>query len=182
MTLWFGLFALQILLVRLRHRRWHQRLGWTGMVLVAVMVTLSAKVATGLAASELRDAPRSAEPALLLALQVFCMLGLFCVFTALGVQYRRVPEVHKRWMTLAMLSLLGPAVTRLPFLPNHNVPVAAGVNIGLILLVIAVDWRRARRLHPTFGWGGLALIGSIFVVAPLSLMPWWQQLVRQWLL
>jgi hypothetical protein len=56
------------------------------------------------------------------------------------------------------------------------------IGISLTLICIVVDSVRNRRLHPAFGWGGAAVIGSIFVVAPFAQSSAWIHLVRRLLI
>ena len=49
-----------------------------------------------------------------LLINAFVNLLLFSLFFAAGVFFRRKTEVHKRLMVLAMLSMIIPAIARLP--------------------------------------------------------------------
>ena len=66
-------------------------------------------------------------------------------------------------MTLAMISTLGPAITHLPLglTRGHNILATVVIAIALVLICVAVDFFRSRRLHPAFGWGGALVIGTI---------------------
>jgi hypothetical protein len=175
MTVWYALFAVQVGLVASHRVALHRKLGMAGVGLAAVAVVLNAVVSLSLAKQRLLARPDSVGAPMLLGLQLFAVLLVFAILIVLGVRYRRRPDYHKRLMTLAMLSVLGPAVTRLPlsFVQNHDVGVAIVLSISIVVACIAVDTVRHRRLHPAFGWGGALVIGSIFVVAPLAQTKWW---------
>jgi FtsH-binding integral membrane protein len=182
MTLWFGLFIVQVALVNSRRVDLHRRLGSAGLLLGAFAVILSAVVSFGLARQELLTHPASRLPALLLGLQLFAVLGVFVILMVLGYRYRRRPDVHKRLMTMGMLCVLGPALTRLPFLPNHNIGVTIAFNVGLILVVVLADAFLHRRLHPAFAGGAALVIGSMFAIAQLAQTDFWVAWVRRTLL
>jgi hypothetical protein len=140
--------------------------------MVAVLGTV---VSLGLAKREVAANQDSGGALLLLAFQLFSIVLVFVVLVSLALYLRRRPDYHKRLMVLAMLSLLGPALTRLPlpFIANHDVSVAIVIDISCLLLCILADTLRNRRLHPVFGWGGSLLIGSIFVVAAFAQSSLW---------
>ena len=179
MTLWFGLFVVQVALVARGRVALHRRLGLAGVWVAILAAVLAVAVSVSLARQELAGRPDSPLPALLLGLQLFSVITVFLVLVTLGVRYRRRPDVHKRLMTMAMLSVLGPAITRLPLLPNHNIGVTIGVNVSVIVLVVLADAAYHRRLHPAFGWGAVLVVGSMFVVAQLAQTAFWVGLVRQ---
>lgn len=182
MTLWFGLFVVQVSLVKSRRIDLHRRLGSAGLLLGTLAVILSAVVSMGLARQELLARPASRLPALLLGLQLFAVLGVFVVLMVLGYCYRRRPDLHKRFMTMGMLCVLGPALTRLPFLPNHDIAVTIAFNVGLILAVVLADAFLHRRFHPAFAGGAALVIGSMFAVAQFAQTDYWAAWVRRTLL
>ncbi len=183
MTLWYALFMVQVRLVAARRVSLHRTLGMAGIFLAGVVAVLGTIVSIGLARRDLLSHPGSAAPSFLLGLQLFAIVLVFVVLVWAAVHYRRRPDYHKRLMTLAMLSTLGPAITRLPLglTAGHNIPATIVIAISLVLLCVIVDWVRNRRLHPAFGWGGALVIGAIFVVAPLAQTPVWIHFVRWWL-
>ena len=183
MTLWYALFVAQVSLVATHRVALHRKLGIAGAGLASLVAILSTMVSFGLAKRELLAHPDSTEAPMLLGLQLFAIVLVFVILVSLGVCLRRRPGYHKRLMVLAMLSLLGPAITRLPlsFIANHDASAAAVIAIGLVLACVLVDTARNRRLHPAFGWGGSFVIGSIFVVFPFAQSSLWIRTVR-WLL
>jgi hypothetical protein len=100
----------------------------------------------------------------------------FVAFVGFGVFYRRRAEMHKRFMVLAMLSVLPPAVTRLPLGPRfeQNIPVAAATSVGCILLCVLIDWARNRRLHRVFGWGFAMILVLLAAVSTFARTATWR--------
>ena len=77
LTLWFLLFCVQVRLASTGRIRIHRLLGFAGLVLAALVATTGVLVSLGLARRELCAVPDSVEPALLLALQLFDVVGEF---------------------------------------------------------------------------------------------------------
>jgi hypothetical protein len=103
----------------------------------------------------------------------------FAVVFALGIALVRRPEVHKRLMLLAGISILDAAVARwfLTFLappgPPGPPPVAVTIApafVAYLLLVVAIvhDWRTRGRPHAVYVIGGLALIAVKLLNLPIS--------------
>ena len=184
MTLWYALFIAQVSLVATRRVALHRKLGIAGVGLASLVAVLSTMVSFSLAKREMLAHPDSTDAPLLLGLQLFAIVLPFVILVSLAVHLRRRPDYHKRLMVLAMLSVLGPAITRLPlsFIANHDPSVAAIIDIGCVLICVTADTIRNRRLHPAFGWGGLFVIGSIFAVFPFAQSSIWIRTVQRLLL
>ncbi len=182
MTLWYGLFITQVLLVAKDRVELHQKLGYAGLFLSAAVAVLGTAVSIGLAKHRLQANANSTLGPFLLGLQLFSIVLVFSVLVSFAVYYRRRPDYHKRLMTLAMLAVLGPAIVRLPGINDRNIPLAIVVSISLTLSCIIIDTVRHKRLHPAFGWGGSLAIGSIFVVAPFAQSAVWVHFVRRMLI
>ncbi len=103
----------------------------------------------------------------------------FAVVFALGIAMVRRPEVHKRLMLLAGISILDAAVARwfLTFLappgPPGPPPVAVTIPpafVAYLLLVVAIvhDWRSRGRPHAVYVIGGIALVAVKLLNLPIS--------------
>ena len=103
----------------------------------------------------------------------------FAVVFAIGIAMVRRPEVHKRLMLLAGISILDAAVARwfITFLappgPAGPPPVAVTIPpafVAYLLLVVAIvhDWRTRGRPHAVYVIGGLALIAMKLLNLPIS--------------
>ena len=181
MTLWYTLFIVQVRLVATHRVALHKKLGIAGVFLAAVVAILAPTVSIGLARRRLLAHPNSVEGPFLLGLQLFAIVVVFVILISAAVYLRRRGDYHKRLMTLAMLTLLGPAIVRLPFINDANIPATIAISISLVLICVITDTVRNRRLHPAFGWGGSLVIGSIFVVAPFAQSSTWMHFVRRML-
>ena len=107
----------------------------------------------------------------------FVSISLFAIFVGLGVALRRRADLHKRFMVLAMIAVLGPAVARLfalldlaAFAPIGNI--ASGAFFAGWCLVH--DWRRNRVVHPVFLIGGLVVIASWPLRMVIARSEWYQ--------
>ena len=164
MTVWVVLFVVQVSLVATRRTRIHQRLGILGGVLSALVVLVGILTA-------LYAAARGASPGPLALSFLVIPLGdmlIFAIFIGLALYYRRKLQVHKRLMLLAAINLLTPAIARIPlsFIINGGPPVFFALTDLCLLVAVAFDTYKHRRLHPVFLWG------SIFLIAmqPLRLL------------
>ena len=111
----------------------------------------------------------------------------FAVVVTLAIANLRRPEIHKRLMLLAGISLLDAAVARwfLTFLAPPGppgpppVPVTiAPAFVAYLLLVAAIvyDWRTRGRPHPVYVYGGIALLAVKLLNWPVSTSAAWHSL------
>jgi hypothetical protein len=183
MTLWYALFIVQVRFVERGRVAVHRRLGMAGVVLAGLVAILGTIVPIGVAKRALLIHPDSFAVLFRLAFQLFGIVLVFVILVSLALYLRHRPDYHKRLMVLAMLSVLGPAVTRLPvpFLANHDIPITIAINALCVLICVAVDTLRNRRFHISFGWGASVALGSLFLAARLAHSPIWLRTSR-WLL
>ena len=98
---------------------------------------------------------------------------MFAAFVSLAVVFRKNPETHKRLMLLASISIVGPALARLPRWPIFAGGLEAGRNYaiaGLLIMLaalIAHDVVVRKKPHPA-SWGGavvilISLAGAVFL-------------------
>jgi hypothetical protein len=99
---------------------------------------------------------------------VLTELAAFAVLIGTGLALRRRPDTHKRLMLLGSLLIVDAAFTRILIqmhLIEHVVAhTDAMLRDFLVLVCIAVDTMRTRRLHPAFGFGA----PLVFVSDPLA--------------
>jgi hypothetical protein len=111
----------------------------------------------------------------------------FAVVFGLAVANTHRPETHKRLMLLAAISILDAAVARwfLTFLAPSGPPAPPPVEVTIIpafvaylLLVAAIifDWRTRGRPHPTYIYGGAALVALKLLNWPVSTTSAWHSL------
>lgn len=175
MTAWVVLFIVQIWLVSARRVRTHQRLGIAGAALaVAVMVV---GVWTAVAGAAFGNAPKGVPPLVFLVVPVMDMV-VFAILLAAALSYRRRPEIHKRLMVLTAFNFLPPAVARiqLPFIQSAGLPAIFGIADGLLLVAVAYDTWRHRRLHPAMALGAILIVLSLPLRIALGGTAWWMRL------
>jgi hypothetical protein len=154
MTAWFLLFGAQTWLVEARRTDLHRRLGVVGAILSIMIVVFGAIVVT-INTREGRVPDAAAAPVIVLL--SYANIFIFGAFVATAVCLRRRPEAHKRLMLLATLNLLSAAFSRIPldFIQSGGVFAVFGLLDLFVLLCVAYDTWRHRRLHPAFAWGAL---------------------------
>lgn len=151
-TLWVVLLIAQSVLVGRGYHRWHRRLGWASLGLVAILVGSS----TYMVWIELTGDPDF--PRDLRLILVFLDVGFLILFVAAyaaGLLLRRDRRLHPRLMGSTILIGLGPALGRLY---AQQIPAAHGLSGALTwalwtieaILVIAIlfELRRGRPLWP----------------------------------
>ena len=174
-TGWMLLFVAQTRLIAADRVDLHMKLGIAGVLLAAGVVVLGVLTAFHTAA-----VPRVRASGLTPAqftIVPFVSISLFAIFVGLGVALRRRAGLHKRFMVLAMIAVLGPAVARLfalldlaAFAPIGNI--ASGAFFAGWCLVH--DWRRNRVVHPVFLIGGLVVIASWPLRMVIARSEWYQ--------
>ncbi|QWG24092.1 hypothetical protein KMZ93_03950 [Bradyrhizobium sediminis] len=108
----------------------------------------------------------------------------FAVVVTLAIAATRRPEIHKRLMLLAAISVLDAAVARwfLTFLAPSGPPGPPPVPVTIppafvayLLLVAAMmfDWRTRGRPHPVYVYGGIALVAIKLLNWPVSTTAAW---------
>lgn len=176
-TAWVLLFGLQAGLISARRHDVHMVTGGVGIGLAAVMIVLGLYVAVS------RSAPPAAIPLTIEQFLIFPItsIGLFALFVGLAYANRRRPDVHKRYMLIATINVVLPALSRmtmlLPFLPRG---VVGGMIIGnLFLLALALfDWRSTGRLHRATIIGGAITLVSEPLRFLIARSEWWPPVAR----
>ena len=167
-----------------RHRAW----GLLGIALATAMVFVG--FATADQGLRNRLAAGFGDQARAFHIASTSMITLFGVLVFGAIANVRRPEVHKRLMLLATVSVIPPAIARLFF--AVSVGMAAGLRPGLgpprtiesvlapsliadafILVGVIYDWRTRGRPHPAYLIGGAAIIAVQVLRDPISTTQWW---------
>jgi len=159
MTTWVILFTTQTRLIAARRIDLHRRLGVFGAALLVAIAVVGVLAAIESARNGLTigDMP----PLVFLVLPLGTVL-VFVVLAGTAIFYRRRSDIHKRLMLLATLSILTPAIARIPWAAFRAMgpPLFIGLTDAIVLAFVAYDTVKNRRLHPAFGWGTLFLLAS----------------------
>lgn len=181
-TAWVLLLLLQTGLIAARRADIHRLTGVAGAALAAAILVSGILVAID---SERRvhsaaNAGTLADPYVFLIYPI-AAIGLFALFVAFGIAARRRPDYHKRWMMLATMSLIGPALARIAMRITTAVPggFSALMLINLFLAALVIwDLRTRGRLHPVTLWGGGFLLISEPLRIAIGYSQAWQGLAR----
>jgi hypothetical protein len=138
---WYFLFLTQSLLISVRNRRLHFKVGWAA---VAIALTIAVTGSWVAIRSVQVTPPEFHFVGLLYSRFLLVMLtevALYTAFVAIGILNRKKPGIHRAAMILASLSLLAGATVRMPF------------------------------LHPVFGaTGWIGLFGPVFCLGAVLLL------------
>ena len=184
---WLVLFLVQSRLIATRHVGWHRKLGFSSVVILALMIPLAytttmAMVNRGYDLSgDLRidrDPPYGAVFPL-------CNLLIFSALAIAALAYRRRPEIHKRLMLFANIELMPPPLAhlightpRLESLPPAIVMVPVSM---FVISAVTRDWLVAGRIHAlTWGLAMLRMVSGPLEAGPIGSSAAWHSLVN-WL-
>lgn len=161
MSAWIALLVVQTALVEFGRTDLHRRLGVAGAGVAVLLVVIGAAAALEAARRGFSPTPQ-VTPLMFLAIPLVDLL-VFSLLVGTAIAMRRKSATHKRLMLLATVGMLTPAVARLPIdaLKQAGLPAFFGVTIACVLLVVAIDTVRHRRLHPAFGWGAALIIAAV---------------------
>jgi hypothetical protein len=159
MTAWIILFVAQTRLVAAQRIDLHRRLGVFGAMLLVAIVVIG--VVTAIESARHGLSPTDMPPLMFLVIPLGTVF-VFAVLAGAAIAYRRRSDVHKRLMLLATLSILTPAIARIPWEPFRAMgpPLFLGVTDTCVLAFVIYDTVRNRRLHPAFLWGTLFFLVS----------------------
>lgn len=188
--LWTLFFVFQTWLVASGRIARHRALGMVGISFATAMTIL------GLLAT-INQIEAAAALGLIDAGKAFAIVPLgsivfFAILVTIALAKVRRPEVHKRLMLLASISILDAPIARwfLTFLAPPGTPGPPPVVVDIppalvacILLIIAIvfDWRTRGRPHQVYLLGGGALLALKFLQVPISATSLWHS-IAGWIL
>jgi hypothetical protein len=182
---WTLYFSFQTWLAASGQTARHRTLGMIGVSLATAMTIFGFLAAVN--AMKRSAAIGQIDAGIAFAIVPLSGILFFAVVFVLAIAATRRPEMHKRLMLLAGISLLDAAVARwfLTFLapagavgpPPVPVTIVPALTAYLLLVVaIVFDWRTRGRPHPVYVYGGLALVTVKLLNWPISLTPAWHAL------
>jgi len=167
MTLWYVLFLAQVTLVARKRTDLHRRLGVLTAVTGAVLIPLGIATAAAYIARVHGDPDEGPVSAVIFAFDAVALL-VFAVLVGTALVKRARSDVHKRLMTIASLSLLGPPLARL-MSDEH----ALWCTWACMLVPVVVDTVYHRRLHPAFGWSAALVLVANHLALHFGTQPRW---------
>ena len=164
-TSWLVLFVTQTTLVAAHRTDIHRRLGVAGGVIAVLMVLLG--VTTALIRANQGATPLPGVSPLSFLVVPLGDMFVFAILVGAGFYYRRRPDVHKRLMLLATVSILAAAIARLPFaIMQAGPPAFFGLTDVFVVVCVLYDLITLRRIHRATAVAGLFIVAS----QPLRLM------------
>jgi hypothetical protein len=164
-TSWLVLFLIQTTLVAAHRTDIHRRLGILGGVIATLMILIGASTAVIRASQGATPVP-GVSPLSFLVVPLGD-ISVFAILVGAGFYYRRRPDVHKRLMLLATVSILAAAIARLPFaIMQAGPPAFFGITDLFVLACILYDLITLKRVHRATALAALLIIAS----QPLRLM------------
>jgi len=173
---WIAIFCAQTSLIATRHVLAHRRLGVLAALWATTMVLTGPPLAVNLAR---RGFPTGTDP-LVFLLVILVDLAVFGAFVLAGVLSRRHAETHKRFMLLAMTSLLPPGIGRWAIAERNPAPVVMVALIAFLAAPLVADRLSGRRINWVSLWGGIVLFASIPVRFAIGQTTMWHHFA-QWL-
>jgi hypothetical protein len=179
---WTLYFAFQTWLAASGRTARHRSLGLIGVSLATAMTIFGFLVSVSV--MKRSAAVGQTDAGIAFSIVPLSSILFFAVIFTLAIIATRRPEMHKRLMLLAGISILDAAVARwfLTFLAPPGPPGPPPVEVTIapalvayLLLVAAMifDWRRLGRPHPVYVYGGAALVAVKFLNWPISTTSAW---------
>ena len=162
---WLLLFVTQTTLVAAHRTDIHRRLGILGGVIATLMILIGVSTAVIRAKQGATPLP-DISPLSFLVIPLGDMF-VFATLIGAGFYFRRRPDVHKRLMMLATISILAAAIARLPFaIMQAGPPVFFGLTDVFVVACVLYDLVTLKRIHRATAFAGLFIVAS----QPLRLM------------
>jgi len=180
MTAWVVLFLVQPLLIARGSYRVHMAVGRFGAVLAACIVVLGLMIGIqGTMATPPEVRIWGVTPRQFMAVPVVSVV-IFGVFVAVGVYFRRRPEIHRPMMLMATLIVIPAAVARIgPLNALYEDSVLQRIfgpflwTLVLATLLVVIRWLGTRSVGRWF-----AIVYGCLVVS--SLLIWWTATTAAW--
>lgn len=156
---WYALFSVQAGLVSSGRTALHRKLGYSTIPLAVMLFISGALLLIAIMQNYQPERTR-------FVWAIIHTLSSFTIFYLLAIAYRKRPEVHKRFMLLASLSMMIASITRVAYLPI--VPMDGSLftllsSYVLIATPLVLDRLENGRIHPALKYGTLAYAVSQIV-------------------
>lgn len=174
---WFVLFFVQALLISVRNRTLHMKLGWSVLVIGATIACTGPLVAFRSVQLAPPDAQFFGMEYRRFLLVMFTEIAMYAVFVTVGVLARKRPKIHRPMMLMASLTILAGATARMPVLyPVFGESGWVGLFgpvfcLGAVLLL--VRFVMTRSLDRWFAVGYASCVIAFVASEKLSLTSTW---------
>jgi hypothetical protein len=157
-TSWIALYLAQTILVAAKRTDIHRRLGIVGAVIAVLMILIG--TLTAIIRAQQGAAPPGGPPPLVFLVIPLADMLVFASLVGAGFYFRRRPDVHKRLMLLATISILPAAIARLPSVLQAGPVAFFGLADLFIVACLIYDFISRGRIHRATAWGGLIIVAS----------------------
>jgi hypothetical protein len=179
-SLWLVLLLAQTTLVARKRTDIHRRLGVFGFVLASLMIIVGLMMAFN-AAKYGFHGPGLPPPLIFVAVPFFDVV-VFATLIAAAFYYRRKPEIHKRLIIVATISILPPALARFCLLSPalmKTLPFSVFIVADLMIVgCVLYDYSKTKRLERAWLWGGLLFFVSFPLRMLIASTTAWQSFAR----
>jgi len=176
---WFVLFFVQSLLISMKNRRLHMKLGWSVLAIASLVAVTGPIVAT----MSLRVDPTQVVfdwPSRSFLLIMYSEIALYAVFVTIGVLNRKRPRIHRPMMLMASLVILTGATGRVPLINTifglHHWVALFGPVIALGALLFLVRLALTRTVDREFAAGFASLVVATVLAAGVAETSAWVNL------
>ena len=157
---WYALIVVQTGLIGTGRAGLHMTLGKASLVLVAIMLPLGVWVSY-------ENMVRTGAPQIFLVNSV--NVAVFAIYYAMAMVWRKTGALHKRFMMLASLSLMLPALARVTYVLHLDPYAALPMWLVLLFALPAYDLIRERKIKTASMVGlilSVAYIGVLMSIGP----------------
>jgi hypothetical protein len=173
-TLWLVLLVVQSGFVAARRVDLHKQLGIASALVAAAMIPIG--VMTAIEGARRGVATPGLEPLVFMVFPIGALV-MFTGFIGAALWYRRKPEIHRRLILLGTVSIMTPAIARLPF-TGRNPVLALTLSLLFIVAGMIHDWKTRRRVHPLYIVGAVIIFLSGPVRSAIGHTEVWQSFAR----
>jgi hypothetical protein len=174
---WIVFFLLQTALVASRRTGIHRKVGWIGVGLALAMVV--AGTTAGILSGRGTVAAGYADESFTFLTTPLLSMVMFSTLVGAAIMSRAQPELHKRLLLLATISILDAPIARWPvdMIARSNWAHYVATDL-FIVAAIAYDLLSRRRVHPAYLWGGLLIVVEQAVRTPIGQTETWHAIAR----
>ncbi len=177
-SLWVILFMVQTLLIKNNRTNLHRRLGLFAGILAIIIVIQGLDLAVYAVKTGRVDARFGGPLPFILPITDII---LFSWFVVLGIINRHKPQTHKRWILLATINFIGPAIGRMPGATAFGEATPILIYALFIIALAIWDIKSTRKIHRVTLIGGVITLLSLplrFIISETAI---WQAF-EKWIL